>query len=101
MKTASDFVHADTYSQQGPLVNISSYPIIRYTYTGEVVTDSNLASFKAEAAKVNEGMKRIFEEGKSNGVSGAQILEKMYSYLDSQSDDYLNIRGWVRFGSSG
>jgi hypothetical protein len=91
---ASIYAHDNSYETTGPLVDISAYPTMKYTYTGEVVTDQNLSEFKAEAAKVTEGRMAIYQNEKARGTPDAQILKKIFSYIDSQPNDYLSKIGW-------
>jgi hypothetical protein len=93
-KMASIYAHDNSYETTGPLVDISAYPTMKYTYTGEVVTDQNLSEFKAEAAKVTEGRMAIYQNEKARGTPDAQILKKIFSYIDSQPNDYLSKIGW-------
>lgn len=95
-KFTHDFAYDDGYQTNGPLVDISNLPTMRYTYTGEVVTEKNLADFKAEAATARIGRIALYEAEKAKGTPDAEILEKMFRYTDTQSDSYLNIVGWER-----
>lgn len=95
-KMARDYAYDDSYVITGPLVDISSYPTIRYTYTGEVMTDGNLTEFKTEAAKARTDRISLYESEKAKGTSDVDILEKLFRFTDTQSDSYLNIVGWER-----
>lgn len=95
-KMAEDFANDDSYEKCGPLLDITAYPTLRYACTGERVTDENLAAFKAEAAKVTEGRIALYREEKAKGTPDVQILEKLFAYVDRQSDDYLSKLGWTR-----
>lgn len=95
-KMTKDYAYDDSYMTTGPLVDISGYPTIRYTYTGEVMTDGNLAEFKAEAAKARTDRISLYESEKAKGTSDVDILEKLFRYTDTRSDSYLNIVGWER-----
>ena len=95
-KFTEDFAYDSGFETGGPLVDISNYPTIRYTYTGELVTDSNLAAFKAEAATARTGRVALYEAEKAKGSSDAAILEKLFRYTDTQSDSYLSKIGWER-----
>lgn len=95
-KMTKDYAYDDSYMTTGPLVDISGYPTIRYTYTGEVMTDGNLAEFKTEAAKARTDRISLYESEKAKGTSDVNILEKLFRYTDTRSDSYLNIVGWER-----
>jgi hypothetical protein len=94
-KMAEQFAYDDSYELHGPLVDISHDPI-RYSGTGEVVTEENLAAFKAEAAKVTAGRIALYQAEKAKGTPDAQILEKLFAYVDGQSDNYLSKLNWTR-----
>lgn len=91
-----DFAYDKGFETTGPLMDISNYPTMRYTYTGEMVTNSNLAAFKAEAATARTGRVALYEEEKAKGTSDADILEKLFRFTDTQSDSYLSKIGWER-----
>lgn len=95
-KWAEEFAYDDSYEKCGPLVDISNWPMVRYAATGEGVTEESLAAFKAEAAKVTAGRIALYQAEKAKGTSDVQILEKLYAYVDGQSDDYLSKLGWTR-----
>jgi hypothetical protein len=94
-KLAEQFAYDDSYEKHGPLVDISHDPI-RYSATGEVVTEESLAAFKAEAAKVTAGRIALYQAEKARGTPDAQILEKLFSFVDGQSDNYLRLLNWAR-----
>lgn len=94
-KTAEQFAYNNSYELHGPMVNISQDPI-RYSATGEVVTKENLAAFKAEAAKVTAGRIALYQAEKAKGTPDAEILKKLFDYVDGQSDNYLSKLNWTR-----
>lgn len=91
-----DYAYDDSLEKGGPLVDISGYPSIRYTYTGEAVTDANLAEFKAEAGNARSGRIALYQSEKAKGTSDVEILELLFRYTDTQSDSYLSKLGWER-----
>jgi len=99
-KFTKDFAYDKGFQTTGPLVDISNLPTISYTYTGELVTDSNLSAFKAEAATARTGRVALYEAEKAKGTSDAAILEKLFRYTDTQSDSYLSKIGWERAKST-
>lgn len=94
-KTAEQFAFDDSFEKHGPMVDISHDPI-RYSATGEVVTEESLAAFKAEAAKVTAGRITVYQAEKAKGTPDAQILEKLFAFVDGQSDNYLRLLNWAR-----
>lgn len=96
-KMASELAHDVSYAQTGPLVDISNLPKITYTYTGEPVTNENMAAFKSEATKVSSGRLALYNEEKSKGTPDAQIIKKIFDYDDRQSEQYQKITGTYDF----
>jgi hypothetical protein len=98
-KFTREYAYDDSLEKGGPLVDISGYPTIRYTYTGELVTDANLTEFKAEAGKARKDRIALYQSEKSHGTSDVEILEKLFRSTDTQSDSYLSKIGWERANS--
>lgn len=95
-KFAREYAYDDSLEKSGPLVDISGYPAIRYTYTGEAVTDVNMAEFKTEAGNARLGRIALYQSEKSKGTPDAEILDKLFRYTDTQPDSYLSKLGWER-----
>jgi len=96
-KMAADLAHDTGYSETGPLMNISKFPQITYTYTGEPVTDENLAAFKSDAAKVSAGRLALYDQEMAKGTPNAQIIKKIFDYDDQQGKSYQQITGIYDF----
>ncbi|MDR2839141.1 MAG: hypothetical protein LBV49_11355 [Azonexus sp.] len=79
-----------------PLMDISMWPTTYYSHTGGLVTPENLAAFKAENVKAHSDMITLYQAEKTKGTPAADILEKLFRYMDTRSDSYLNILGWER-----
>ena len=97
-KFAHDYAYDTSYETNGPLVGAGVKPgdPKRYHYTKEIVTDSNLAAFKAEAVKVREGRVALYDAEKAKGTADKDIVAKLFNYTDQQSNDYLSKTGWVK-----
>lgn len=93
-REAERFAYDESWERNGPLVDISHDPI-RYAATGEVVTPESLATFKSEAAKVTSGRIALYQAEKAKGTPDALILEKLYSFVDAQSENYRSKLNWV------
>jgi len=78
-------------------MNISKFPQITYTYTGEPVTDENLAAFKSDAAKVSAGRLALYDQEMAKGAPNPQIIKKIFDYDDQQSKSYQQITGIYDF----
>jgi hypothetical protein len=95
-KITREFAYDDSLAKGGPLMDISNYPTVRYSYTGELVTESNLATFKAQAADARTGRIALYESEKSKDTPDVEILKKLFQYTDTLSDDYLAKLRWER-----
>jgi|GEM_PF-3375447 len=93
-KMAREYAYDTSYETHGPLIDISHPPEIRYSHTQEVVTDENLATFKKDAAEVTAGRIALYQNEKAKGTPDAEILQKLYDYTNTQSDNYLSKVGW-------
>jgi hypothetical protein len=102
-RLAKDFA----YSYDMPLVDITDFGRgtgpVRYVATGRPVTEESTRAFNSEAAKLRESRIQIFESESAKGTSGADILDKIRSYMDNNaSSDYLSLIQWDRIsGRSG
>ncbi|MCG9064681.1 hypothetical protein LH425_06440 [Laribacter hongkongensis] len=90
------FAYDESFETTGPLVDISGWPVVRYSYTGEIVTDQNMSQFKSKAAEVRAELSSIYQAEKSNGVSDIEIMKKLFQYMDTLPDAYLRILGWEK-----
>ncbi len=97
-KAAREYANDRSHELHGPLVDIRDYPTIRFSATGEVVTEESLAAFKTEAAKAREGRMALYQAEKAKGTPDAEILEKLFAYTDTLSDSYLSKINWTRPG---
>lgn len=94
-KAAHDFAYNDSYMLHGPMVDISHDPI-RYSATGEVVTDEGLAAFKSQAREARDRLIALYQSEKGKGTPDAEILEKLFRARDGQPAGYLQKLNWVR-----
>ena len=90
------FAYDESFETTGPLVDISGWPVVRYSYTGEIVTDQNMSQFKSKAAEVRAELSSIYQAEKSNGVSDVEIMKKLFQHMDTLPDTYLRILGWEK-----
>ena len=95
-KAAREYANDRSYELHGPLVDIRDYPTLYFSATGEVVTEESLAAFKEEAAKAREGRMALYQAEKAKGTPDAEILEKLFAYTDTLSDNYLSKINWTR-----
>ncbi|MCG9058693.1 hypothetical protein LH452_06985 [Laribacter hongkongensis] len=90
------FAYDESFETTGPLVDISGWPVVRYSYAGEIVTDQNMSQFKSKAAEVRAELSSIYQAEKSNGVSYVEIMKKLFQHMDTLPDAYLRILGWEK-----
>jgi hypothetical protein len=98
-KTAYEFAQDDSFVLHGPMVDITQEPM-RYSATGEVVTEKGVAEFKAQASKARDELITLYQSEKGKGTPDAQILEKLFSARDAQPDSYLKKLNWERADTS-
>ncbi len=97
-KAAHEFAHDDSYVLNGPMVDISHDPI-RYSATGEVVTEESLAAFKSQARQARDELIALYQSEKGKGTPDAEILEKLFRARDGQPNEYLQKLNWARVGA--
>jgi hypothetical protein len=93
-KTAYELAYNDSYVLHGPMVDITHNPI-RYSATGEAVSDQGLTEFKAMAAQARSELIGIYQKEKSKGTPDPEILEKLFSARDGQHPRYLQLLNWA------
>jgi hypothetical protein len=67
---------------------------------GRLVTDERRSSFEQTATRVRDGRMAIYRSEQAKGTSAAEILDKIFSFMDSQPTDYQLLSGWLRSSSA-
>lgn len=93
-RLARDFA----YTEDRPLLDATDFLAgkgpLKYAATGESVTADSEASFEKHAAQALKGRIALYESEKAKGTPGADIYDKIVSYMNAQSADFLQHTGW-------
>lgn len=72
-------------------------PVNKLASTGRRIDDHFKRRFEEEAALIDAQRLAIYNEGKANGSSPVEILNKMIEFTNTQSRDYLEASGKIAF----
>lgn len=78
----------------GPLLDITDPDNIRYSATGELVTPQSVAYYSKTAAIVKKELAGLYQHEKSLGTPPAQILKKVFCFLETQPRAFLEMSAW-------
>lgn len=99
---AEQFAHELAKRPDQPLLDISGLENgtgpIRYTGTGQPVTEESKAYFETEAARIASERMALYQTEKANGTPAAEIVDKLIAYMDKQPKRYLNMMPWRPYG---
>ena len=95
-KLAYEFSHAS----DGALVDITEYAKgtgpIRYTATGQPVTEESKTRFDNLAKSILEERTNLYDTEKAKGTPAAEIVDKIISFMNTQPAWYLELSGWSK-----
>ena len=99
---AMSYVDENATTSDGELVDISKSKFepngtlsgVTYTANGLPVTAESSAKFAALASQVLQQKSAIFEQGKAQGLSAANIYTNIQQYMASQPSWYLQQANW-------
>ena len=99
---AMNYVYQNATTSDGELVDISKSKFekngtlsgVTYTANGLPVTAESSAKFAALASQVLQQKTAIFEQGKAQGLSAANIYTNIQQYMTSQPSWYLQQANW-------
>ena len=85
-------------TDNAPLVDISqtdSWGLgVRYTMTGEPVTEESATWYRNETERIREERIALYEDEMSKNTPPAEILDKFILFMDSQPKHYLELMNW-------
>ena len=85
-------------TDNAPLVDISqtdSWGLgVRYTMTGEPVTEESATWYRNETERIREERIALYEDEMSKNTPPAEILDKFIHFMDSQPKHYLELMNW-------
>lgn len=67
---------------------------------GRLVTEESSASFEQAADRVRDDRMAIYRSEKAKGTPAADILDKIFTFMDSQPINYQRLSGWQRSSSA-
>lgn len=77
---AEQLLDFNTSSIFHPLIDISSWPTVRYSVTGEVQTPESMAYFAQVGAAAVKDRAELVRLERGNGTPAAQILDKVLAF---------------------
>ncbi|WP_260416436.1 hypothetical protein [Pseudomonas cichorii] len=76
------------------LFDVTDYPIIRYTTTGQIVTDETRLYFAKTMSSVQKLRGELYETELFKGTPPAKILEKILDFNDSLPQKFKDMAHW-------
>ncbi|RMQ45526.1 hypothetical protein ALQ04_03781 [Pseudomonas cichorii] len=76
------------------LLDVTDYPIIRYTTTGQIVTDETKLYFAKTMSSVQKLRGKLYETELLKGTPPAKILEKILDFNDSLPQKFKDMAHW-------
>lgn len=76
------------------LFDVTDYPIIRYTTTGQIVTDETRLYFAKTMSSVQKLRGELYETELLKGTPPAKILEKILDFNDSLPQKFKDMAHW-------
>ncbi|MGV8919813.1 MAG: hypothetical protein ACOH2R_18750 [Pseudomonas sp.] len=81
-------------SLDGPLVDITDFPIIRLSATGEIYTPEMQLYYSQVRNAMQGDRSAIYESEMAKGTPTVQILDKVLAYNDSLPAEFRRIADW-------
>jgi len=78
--------------------NDGSQPVNKLS-SGRVIDESFKARFFKEASEIDQHVREIYNIETAKKTAPDKILEKIFDYINLQSEDYLEGRGWKKCGN--
>lgn len=81
-------------SMKDPLLNISSWPVIRYSVSGQLVTDESNAYFQKLSADSLKLRTDLYNSEKAKGTFALEIVEKLVALNSSLPKSFQDMANW-------
>ncbi|WP_241001131.1 hypothetical protein [Pseudomonas syringae] len=81
-------------SLNGQILDLSEYPTIRYSATGEIVNDESTAWFEKNLQLMQKQRSELYESELMKGTPAAVILEKILDFNDAQPQRFRDMAFW-------
>lgn len=89
-----------SHTSDGALVNLTDYingtGPIRYTNTGQPVTEESEARFNNLAQNILKERTDLYNTEKAKGTPAAEIVDKLIGFMKAQPTWYLEMSGWSK-----
>lgn len=94
-KVAAELAQVYAYhSTNGQLLDLSDYPIIRYSATGEIVTDESSCWFERSLQYIQKERSILYESELMKGTPAIRVLEKILDFNDALPQRFRDIAYW-------
>jgi len=87
--------HSDAYSSlAGEGLDLTDYPIIRYSSTGEIVNDETTLYFAKNMFSMQKQRTHLYESEIAKGTPPVKILEKILDFNDGLPQKFREMANW-------
>lgn len=69
---------------------------LRYAATGETVTPEGTERFNEQSASLQKASAALYETERAKGTAAADILDKLFGLIGTQSPDFLKAIQWTQ-----
>lgn len=92
---AARLAHSYAYkSLDGEGLDLTDYPIIRYSSTGEIVTDTTTSYFERTMLSMRKERIELYETEQAKGTPPVTILEKVLNFNDGLPQKFREMANW-------
>lgn len=94
-KAAAELAQGYAYhSLNGQGIDMTDYPVIRYSATGEIVTDESSSWFERSLQHMQKERSVLYESELMKGTPAVKILEKILDFNDALPQRFRDIANW-------
>lgn len=94
-KVAAELAQGYAYhSLNGQGIDMTDYPIIRYTASGEVVTEESSSWFERSLLSMQKDRTVLYESELMKGTPAVRILEKILDFNDALPQRFRDMANW-------
>lgn len=92
---AARLAHSYAYnSLNGEMHDLTDYPIIRYSATGEIVNDETTLYFAKNMSSMQKQRTHLYESEIEKGTPSVRILEKILDFNDGLPQKFREMANW-------
>lgn len=81
-------------SLNGQILDLSEYPTIRYSATGEIVNDESTAWFERNLQLMQKQRSELYESEMMKGTPASVVLEKILDFNDALPQRFRDMAFW-------